>query len=81
MLTRVIVDKDQVSLTAQGIEILLAKISSEDRVAALACSLLASLAHMRAGLADAMVSAGVLDLLVRNISSDNELVNYKTFYL
>ncbi|CAG5120159.1 unnamed protein product, partial [Candidula unifasciata] len=74
VLSRVIIDKDQVSLTAQGIEILIAKISSEDRVAALACSLLASLAHMRAGLSDAMVSAGVLDLLVRNVNSENELV-------
>lgn len=75
MLCRVIINKDHVWLTAQGIELLVSKLNSEDKVVMLACSLLSSLAHTRAGLSDAMVSVGVLDLLVKKLKSENEMVS------
>lgn len=68
-------DREQIALTAQGIELLVAKIEShEDKVVVLACNLLSSLSHTRAGLADAMVSVGVLDLLVKKLRSNNVMV-------
>ncbi|GFR60921.1 ankyrin and armadillo repeat-containing protein [Elysia marginata] len=75
VLARVIVDRDQVPLTAQGISLLVSKIeSSEEKVVVLACSLLSSLAHTRAGLTDAMITTGALDLLVKRLDSDNDIV-------
>ena len=76
VLARVIVDRDQVPLTAQGISLLVSKIeSSEEKVVVLACSLLSSLAHTRAGLTDAMITTGALDLLVKRLDSDNDIVS------
>ncbi|XP_005090203.1 ankyrin and armadillo repeat-containing protein [Aplysia californica] len=75
VLARVIVDRDQVPLTAQGITMLVDKIGSDkDKVVVLACSLLSSLAHTRAGLTDAMITTGALDLLVSKLDSENDLV-------
>ncbi|RUS87780.1 hypothetical protein EGW08_004445 [Elysia chlorotica] len=75
VLARVIVDRDQVPLTAQGISLLVSKIeSSEEKVVVLACSLLSSLAHTRAGLTDAMITTGALDLLVKRLDSENDIV-------
>jgi len=59
VLARVIIDRDQVSLTAQGVTMLVRKLGSEDdNVIVLASSLLSSLAHTRAGIPDAMVTTG-----------------------
>lgn len=75
-----IVDRDQVGLTAQGITILVEKLKSEnDKVIVLACSLLSSLAHTRAGLTDAMVTTGALDHLVKRLDSANDLVSMHVF--
>uniref|UniRef100_A0A2C9LDX1 Uncharacterized protein n=1 Tax=Biomphalaria glabrata TaxID=6526 RepID=A0A2C9LDX1_BIOGL len=75
VLARVITDKDQVSLTAQGIMMLVSKLrSAEENVVVLSCSLLAALSHTRAGLTDAMITCGALDLLVHKLDSPNDLV-------
>lgn len=75
VLARVIVDRDQVPLTAQGISLLVSKIDSkEEKVVVLACSLLSSLAHTRAGLTDAMITTGALDSLIKRLDSDNDIV-------
>ncbi|KAK7484931.1 hypothetical protein BaRGS_00023851, partial [Batillaria attramentaria] len=72
VLARVIVDQDQVTLTAQGITVLVNKLhSKEDNVLVLACSLLSSLAHTRAGIPDAMITTGAIDLLVNHLSSES----------
>ena len=76
VLARVIVDRDQVPLTAQGISSLVEKLNSDNfKVVVLACSLLSSLAHTRAGLTDAMITTGALELLVKRLDSDNDLVS------
>ncbi|KAK7009037.1 ankyrin and armadillo repeat-containing protein [Biomphalaria glabrata] len=75
VLARVIIDKDQVSLTAQGIMMLVSKLNSpEEKVVVLSCSLLAALSHTRAGLTDAMITCGSLDLLVNKLDSPNDIV-------
>ncbi|KAH9489690.1 hypothetical protein Btru_037450 [Bulinus truncatus] len=75
VLARVIVDKEQVNLTAQGIMMLVSKLSSsEEKVVVLSCSLLAALSHTRAGLTDAMITCGALDVLVQKLDSPNDIV-------
>lgn len=75
MLARVIVDQDQVMLTARGVTLLVEKLhSTEDNVIVLAASLLSSLAHTRAGIPDAMVTTGAIDVLVEKLSSQNDQV-------
>ena len=75
VLARVIVDQDQVMLTARGITLLVDKLlSADDKVLVLSCSLLSSLAHTRAGIPDAMITSGVLDLLVNHLNSPNDQV-------
>ena len=75
VLARVIVDQDQVSLTARGITLLVDKLrSGEDKVLVLACSLLSSLAHTRAGIPDAMITSGAIDLLIIHLNSANDQV-------
>ncbi|WAQ94689.1 ANKAR-like protein [Mya arenaria] len=75
VLARVIIDRDQVSLTAQGVTLLVKKLGSDDdNVIVLASSLLSSLAHTRAGIPDAMVTTGAIDELVDRLSSTNEQV-------
>ena len=75
VLARVIIDRDQVSLTAQGVTLLVRKIASkDDNVVVLASSLLSSLAHTRAGIPDAMVTTGAIDELIQQLSSPNEQV-------
>lgn len=74
-MARVIVDRDQVSLTAQGVTLLVKKLSSDDdNVIVLASSLISSLSHTRAGIPDAMVTTGAIDKLVDKLSSPNEQV-------
>ena len=75
VLARVIVDQDQVTLTAKGIMLLVNKLqSADDKVLVLACSLLSSLAHTRAGIPDAMITSGAIDLLVNHLNSENDQV-------
>ncbi|XP_022304475.2 ankyrin and armadillo repeat-containing protein-like isoform X2 [Crassostrea virginica] len=75
VLARVIVDQDQVMLTASGVTLLVKKLhSTEDNVIVLAASLLSSLAHTRAGIPDAMVTSGAIDVLVDKLSSQNDQV-------
>lgn len=75
VLARVIVDQDQVTLTARGITMLVDKLlSQDDKVLVLACSLLSSLAHTRAGIPDAMITSGAIDLLVNHLNSPNDQV-------
>ena len=75
VLARVIVDQDQVMLTARGITMLVRKLqSTSDNVVVSAASFLSSLAHTRAGIPDAMITTGALDLLVERLSSPNILV-------
>ncbi|XP_061167170.1 ankyrin and armadillo repeat-containing protein-like [Saccostrea echinata] len=75
VLARVIVDQDQVNLTARGVTLLVEKLhSKEDNVIVLAASLLSSLAHTRAGIPDAMVTSGAIDILVDKLSSRNDQV-------
>ena len=79
VLARVIVDDDQVTLTARGVTILVNKIKShDDNVVVRAASLLASLAHTRAGIPDAMVTVGAIDILVDRLSSVNDQVRCST---
>ena len=75
VLARVIIDHDQVSLTAEGVTLLVNKLDSDDdNVIVLASSLLSSLAHTRAGIPDAMVTSGAIDILIKRLSSPNEQV-------
>ena len=56
-------------------KLLVQKISSEnDNTVVLASSLLSSLAHTRAGIPDAMVTTGAIDVLIVKLSSPNEQV-------
>ena len=59
VLARVIVDSDQVTLTARGVELLVSLINSElEPTQILTASLIASLAHTRAGIPAALITAG-----------------------
>lgn len=72
VLARVIVDRDQVSLSAEGVTRLVGLLKSEDHnTAILAGSLLASLAHTRAGIPDAMITSGAVDILIEHLHSDD----------
>lgn len=63
------------SLTAEGVTLLVNKLNSEDdNVVVLASSLLSSLAHTRAGIPDAMVTTGAIDVLIKRLHSPNEQV-------
>lgn len=75
VLARVIVDKDQVKLTADGITELVNLLESNtNNVVILSASLLSSLAHTRAGIPDAMETSGALDALVAHLDSEYDLV-------
>ncbi|OWF40013.1 ankyrin and armadillo repeat-containing protein-like isoform X3 [Mizuhopecten yessoensis] len=75
VLARVIVDQDQVNLTARGVTMLVEKLNHEDdNVIVLAASLLSSLAHTRAGIPDAMVTTGAIEHLVEQLDSNNDQV-------
>ncbi|XP_030846615.1 ankyrin and armadillo repeat-containing protein-like [Strongylocentrotus purpuratus] len=72
VLARVIVDRDQVSLSAEGVTRLVGLLKSENpNTVILAGSLLASLAHTRAGIPDAMITSGAVDILINHLHSDN----------
>ncbi|XP_064647682.1 ankyrin and armadillo repeat-containing protein-like isoform X2 [Lineus longissimus] len=75
VLARVIIDRDQVSLTALGVTTLVETLSSkDDNAVILAASLMSSLAHTRAGIPDAMITTGSIEVLVALLKSENELV-------
>lgn len=62
VLARVIGDCDQVTLTARGVEMLVSLLrSDDDATKVLAASLTASLSHTRAGIPDALITAGTFD--------------------
>ncbi|XP_033103193.1 ankyrin and armadillo repeat-containing protein-like isoform X2 [Anneissia japonica] len=72
VLARVIVDEDQVTLSALGVTSLVRLLASEDdNTNILAGSLLASLAHTRAGITDAMITSGAVDVLIGHLHSAN----------
>ena len=61
ILARVIVDSDQVTLTARGVELLVHLLrSDQDPTQILTASLIASLGHTRAGIPAALITAGML---------------------
>eukprot|EP00794_Sanderia_malayensis_P003419 gene3419-3910_t len=79
ILARVVVDVDQVTLSARGVEMLVGLLKSDiDDTKVLTASLLASLAHTRAGITDAMVVAGTVDSLIENLHSANKQVRGST---
>ncbi|XP_071948397.1 ankyrin and armadillo repeat-containing protein-like [Antedon mediterranea] len=72
ILARVIVDEDQVTLSALGVTSLVRLLTSEsDDTNILAGNLLASLAHTRAGITDAMIISGAVDVLISHLHSPN----------
>ncbi|ELU04066.1 hypothetical protein CAPTEDRAFT_159631 [Capitella teleta] len=75
VLARVIVDQDQVSLTARGVTTLVKVLDAEDDDSViLAASLMSSLAHTRAGIPDAMTTVGAIDMLIKKLYVSNEQV-------
>lgn len=69
VLARVIGDCDQVTLTARGVELLVSLLRSEEQATQiLSASLTASLGHTRAGIPDALITAG---LFIVNSSCKN----------
>lgn len=70
-----VIDSDQVTLTARGVELLVRLLSSEQHsTQILAASLSASLGHTRAGVPAALITAGSVEALLANLSSPNEEV-------
>jgi len=70
-----VIDSDQVTLTARGVELLVRLLSSEQHsTQILAASLSASLGHTRAGVPAALITAGSVEALLANLSSLNEEV-------
>ncbi|XP_070566344.1 ankyrin and armadillo repeat-containing protein-like isoform X3 [Ptychodera flava] len=75
VLARVIVDRDQVTLSAEGVTRLVMLLQSEDEnTVILSGRLMSSLAHTRAGIPDAMVTTGAVEVLLRHLESENETV-------
>ncbi|XP_050772345.1 ankyrin and armadillo repeat-containing protein [Gopherus flavomarginatus] len=75
VLARVIVDVDQVTLSARGVTILVELLNSE-KIATLVLTgkLLASLAHTRAGVPEAITELGTIKRLCYHLYSDKEEV-------
>ena len=75
VLARVIVDRDQVELTADGVQSLVNILrSSDDKALILGASLISSLSHTRAGIPDAITTVGAIDLLMDKLGSKNDQV-------
>ncbi|KGL82784.1 Ankyrin and armadillo repeat-containing protein, partial [Tinamus guttatus] len=75
VLARVIADADQVTLSARGVTTLVELLSSEDTVTLiLTGKLLASLAHTRAGIPEAITTLGTIQRLCYHLYSDDEEV-------
>uniref|UniRef100_A0A674IDF7 Ankyrin and armadillo repeat containing n=1 Tax=Terrapene triunguis TaxID=2587831 RepID=A0A674IDF7_9SAUR len=75
VLARVIVDVDQVTLSARGVTILVELLNSEKTATlVLTGKLLASLAHTRAGVPEAITELGTIKRLCYHLYSDKEEV-------
>ncbi|XP_062434919.1 ankyrin and armadillo repeat-containing protein [Rhea pennata] len=75
VLARVIVDVDQVTLSARGVTTLVELLSSENTATLiLTGKLLASLAHTRAGIPEAITTLGTIQRLCYHLYSDDEEV-------
>ncbi|KAM4626878.1 ankyrin and armadillo repeat-containing protein [Discoglossus pictus] len=76
VLARVIVDVDQVTLSARGVTILteLMKSSTNPDTLVLAGELIASLAHTRAGIPDAITTLGTVECLCNHLHAEQEEV-------
>ncbi|NXD12533.1 ANKAR protein, partial [Nothocercus nigrocapillus] len=75
VLARVIADADQVTLSARGVTTLVELLSSEDTATLiLTGKLLASLAHTRAGIPEAITTLGTIQRLCYHLYSDDEEV-------
>ncbi|CAD5114678.1 DgyrCDS3724 [Dimorphilus gyrociliatus] len=73
VLSRVVNDRDQVSLTAEGISMLVEVLKSKnDSTVSEAASLIASVAHTRTGIPDALVTVGVMDVLISKINRESD---------
>ncbi|NWX84136.1 ANKAR protein, partial [Nothoprocta pentlandii] len=75
VLAKVIVDADQVTLSARGVMTLVELLNSEDTATLiLTGKLLASLAHTRAGIPEAITTLGTIQRLCYHLYSDDEEV-------
>ncbi|XP_068079437.1 ankyrin and armadillo repeat-containing protein isoform X1 [Danio rerio] len=75
VLARVISGSDEVTLTARGVTILVELLQSDQSTTVIiTAQLLASLAHMRAGITDAIVSMGATEHLSAHLDSEDEEV-------
>ncbi|XP_060113038.1 ankyrin and armadillo repeat-containing protein [Heteronotia binoei] len=75
VLARIIVDKDQVSLSARGVSILVDLLCSEEAgTLVLTGKLLASLAHTRAGIPEAITTLGTVQRLCYHLYAKEEEV-------
>ncbi|XP_054826109.1 ankyrin and armadillo repeat-containing protein [Eublepharis macularius] len=75
VLARIIVDKDQVSLSARGVSILVDLLCSEEASTLVVTGkLLASLAHTRAGIPEAITSLGTVQRLCYHLYAQEEEV-------
>nr|XP_056717208.1 ankyrin and armadillo repeat-containing protein [Euleptes europaea] len=75
ILARIIVDKDQVSLSARGVSILVDLLCSEEAsTLVLTGKLLASLAHTRSGIPEAITSLGTVQRLCYHLYAKEEEV-------
>ncbi|XP_039613835.1 ankyrin and armadillo repeat-containing protein [Polypterus senegalus] len=75
VLAKVIVDAEQVTLSARGVTILVDLLrSKQPRTVALTGELLASLCHTRAGIPDAITSLGAVEYLCGHLYSGHEQV-------
>ncbi|XP_073710736.1 ankyrin and armadillo repeat-containing protein [Misgurnus anguillicaudatus] len=74
-LARAITESDEVALTARGITVLVELLRSlQSTTVIIAAQHLASLAHMRAGLTDAIVTIGTVEDLCAHLNSEDEEV-------
>ncbi|XP_058888158.1 ankyrin and armadillo repeat-containing protein [Acipenser ruthenus] len=79
ILAKVIVDVDQVTLSARGITILVQLLKSQSsKTVILTGRLLASLSHTRAGIPDAIVTMGAVEHLCAHLYSKSEEVRVAT---
>ncbi|KAJ8349671.1 hypothetical protein SKAU_G00248010 [Synaphobranchus kaupii] len=75
VLANVITDMDQVTLSARGVTVLVKLLGSSRRdTVTLTAQLLASLAHTRAGLPDAIITMAAVDHLCTHLFSEEEEV-------
>ncbi|OAF69560.1 Ankyrin and armadillo repeat-containing protein [Intoshia linei] len=74
VLAKVIKGVNQIEITALGLKILVESLNGDDSVVLNAASLLSSLEHTRAGITDAILTLGAMDLLIPKLKSINEQI-------